>query len=66
MKFSAQTFILLDALTFIILLAFFFLLFKSNLWFERSKLNQKKDNLITSRAVNPLSKAHLSSDEHQY
>jgi len=44
MNLNAQVFIYLDAFVFLLLSGMFFLLFKSNKWFQRSKALSKKDD----------------------
>ena len=44
MKLNPQIFIYLDVFVFILLLGMFFLLFKSNKWFQRSSAILKKDD----------------------
>ena len=44
MNLNAQVFIYLDAFVFLLLSGLFFLLFKSNKWFQRSKALSKKDD----------------------
>tara|TARA_B100000700_G_scaffold172911_1_gene191048 strand:+ start:162 stop:296 length:135 start_codon:yes stop_codon:yes gene_type:complete len=44
MNFNTQLFIYLDALAFLLLIGLFFLLFKSNKWFQRSRALSKKDD----------------------
>ena len=41
---TAQVFIYLDAFAFLLLAGMFFLLFKSNKWFQRSRALSKKDD----------------------
>ena len=44
MNLNAQLFIYLDALVFALLFGMFFLLFKSNKWFQRSRALSEKDD----------------------
>ena len=46
MNLNAQVFIYLDAFVFLLLSGMFFLLFKSNKWFQRSSSLSKKDDWI--------------------
>tara|TARA_B100000700_G_scaffold238047_1_gene264449 strand:- start:984 stop:1118 length:135 start_codon:yes stop_codon:yes gene_type:complete len=44
MNLNAQLFIYLDGFAFLLLSGMFFLLFKSNKWFQRSKAVSNKDD----------------------